>query len=935
MNKKIIAIIVGALAVLAIVLISIFGAGIESGDDHKNVIRIEVLTPGITPTTYRDEDNTLVTTLIMNSGTTEYQIQWRIIPNDATNKQVTFSSNNTNYATVDAQGKVTFLQQESVQITIKSVDDSTKKAIVNFVFPSPSQSFLNVQISNDNVDIQLQTGAHLLHSYSNNQLVLLEGASYGFGLGDDLSISLPQQGTNATIDDNILTMGQREEFILTITKQVEDDEDIIKTVPVKVIPYVAVFNMGTQYANYMETMEDFQKPANEQTSEYLNKTVSPYLVGKDSEFYFNISLKRPLDAALTQSEVELVYTVKDQSNNAVDLSSIATLNGNNILFKNNAVDNVYTFTVAPKYNEIFNRIPLTYTIKVTNGVNVWTNDQMFAAFKDLNTTAINLHSSFVATARANQISVVTRNGVQENRLNNYTGLNDGNDALRENSGTIFGRYVPTTYTGINKVVVNGNYFSIDGSTLPIFNNEHGALPWAPDIASVQEGLFQLQDERSPENKDDQNYSEAVFNNLIIKGNSAKGPIYTEDDPEGDLDNEEVVKRLTDQGSGIPLLMTRGGRLDINNVVGKNSIFTFWSSRSKAELNLNYVKSYDIWGGAIYGYGTSKITLTNVEFTRLGGAAISYEDASYSDWLNPAYSEEYKQQIAQYTHEYLDLVLTFNENVVINNYLTGYEGWFVVNGFMSVVPNLKTEVNSTLGLAGKSMIKHNVTSAQSEDFNYILQITSSGEMDRPSSDLNEVDIQYTIRQMISKDPVTGERTYRSIVRKNGFKASHPSTSIGGGNYISALGDYSQLENYPALLAHDITKEWGYSLAVIADVLQNQNAFAALPGYAAIATSIGSAAQAIISNNPAMATDPKLALVIASNATLRQNIVQMLNGQDAVKQLIESNMTAMAPAAFMASIAIGSGQNQLQIVEIMPTYIEAVGRQLALFVEMFNA
>lgn len=952
MNKKLTAIIVGTLAVLAIVLISIFGSQFEGGDNHRNVLKIEVLTPGISPTTYTDEDGTtLITTLIMESGETQYTIAWKVLPENATDKSVTFTSNNIAYATVDTLGQVTFLQEESVQITITSVDDSSIKTIVNFVFPSPNESYINVELENDNVNMSLQTDAYLLHSYSSSQLVLLEGAIYTFGIGEDITMEL-EAGTSATLDGNILHANQSEEFVLTFTKTAEGEEDIVKTVSVKVVPYVSVFNMGSQYLNYLTTMEDFQKPALEQTSEFMNKTAKPYLVGKNSEYYFNINLKRPLDAALSQSEIELVYSVKNLANEPVDLSTIATLNGNNLTFKEVGV---YTFTVLPKYNEIFNRTPLTYTIKVTNGVNVWTSDQLFTAFKDLTVTEINIHSGILATPRANQLVTVTRYGQEETRLNNYWDL-ESEDALRENSGSLYPRFIPSTHTGMNELTVNGNYFTINASSVPYFNydgrdGQAGALSWANqeghEIACVQQGLFQVQDNRSLASMLEGNHSSATYNNLKLKGNSAKGPIYTLDD-EGELEDEDELRRLTDQGSGMPIIMTRGAIMNVENVIATNSIFTFWSSDTKAEVNLTNTKSYDVWGGAIYGYGTSEIELTNVHLSRMGGAAISYEDSSYSDWMNPAYTQDYLTLIEPYTKDYLDLVLTLNENVVIDNYLSGLEGWFVVNGFTSIVPTLKSSVNGQLSMAGKAMIKYN-SETDSEDFNYILQIVSAGAANStPSAEFAAVDPQYTIRQMTGRDSVTDERIYRDTVRKNGFKTSHPFTSLAaaGGTYLGSLGTYSSIERF---------KEMQHTIALVQKYLiQDSLATALLQSVAGLSQTIeniyssltGGAPLAAFTSMPS-ATQQMIIFAISGyesadnsinvNAMVKQALAQYALIDPTTVGIIKSQ--AEAPdltkmGAFAVALNFDSHKATSNIIEIMPGF-KLDDRQLALFVEYFEA
>lgn len=957
MNKKLVAIIVGTLAVLAIVLISIFGSQMESGDNHRNVLGIEVITEGVEPTTYFDEDGTTkIVTLIMEEGTTEYSIVWNVLPENATDKSVTFTSNNSAYATVTNLGVVTFLQEESIQITITSVDDSSIKIIVNFVFPSPTESFLNVEIENDNVNFTLQTDAHLLHSYESSQLVLLEVSTFTFGVGENITLQI-EEGTSATLDGNILTTGQSEEFVMTLTQTSEEQEDIIKTVSVKVIPYVSVFNIGSQYSSYLNTIIDFEKPAEEQTTEFLNKMVTTYLVGSGNEYYFNISLRRPNDQALTQSEIELNYVVKDINDDDVELSDIASLNGNNILFNSNAVGNVYTFLVTPKYNEIFNRSTLVYWIEVNEGVNIWTSDQLYNTFKDLAVSEINIHSAILVTPRANQLVTVIRDEVEETRLNNYNGISASN-ALRENCGTLYPRYIPSNYTGKNEVTLNGNYFTLNANSVPYFNydgrdGQSGALPWATEIASVQEGLFQVQDDRAVASKDENNYASATYNNLKIKGNSAKGPIYTLND-QYELTDEEEVKRLTEQGSGLPIIMTRGGIINVNNVVASNSIFTFWSSGTKARVELNDAKTYDIWGGAIYGFCTSEIELTNVNFSRLGGAAISYEDSTYSDWMNPEYTQDYLNVIEPYTAAYLDLILTFNENVVIDNFLSGLEGWFVVNGFTGIVPTLKTSVNGQLNLASKAMVKGN-TETNSDDFNYILQIVSTSSINsKPNKanstdpDFKDVDLQYTIKQIIGYDEVTGERIYRTTERKTGFQTSHPFTSLSatGGAYIGSLGTYSSIGKFKEM-QHTIYMVGGY-------LTQDANAVGIFSNFApGLAETLNAGYSALTGGAPLAAftsmpagTQQSIILALSGfeNEDNSLNINNMVNTMlsnfalydattaGSIKGAAESSDSTKM-GAFAVALNFDDHKVTDDILEIMPGF-KLDGRQLALFVEYFD-
>lgn len=76
-------------------------------------------------------------------GTKTYQLQYAVMPAEATNKAVTFTSSNENVVTVDENGLVTAVGVGSAQITIKSTDNDSAQSAVSTVTVRPEKVALN------------------------------------------------------------------------------------------------------------------------------------------------------------------------------------------------------------------------------------------------------------------------------------------------------------------------------------------------------------------------------------------------------------------------------------------------------------------------------------------------------------------------------------------------------------------------------------------------------------------------------------------------------------------------------------------------------------------------------------------------------------------------------------------------------------------------
>ena len=97
-----------------------------------------------------------LTTAIKTKGGT-YQFTSKVLPANATNKTLKWTSSNTKVATVDQKGKVTGISEGTVTITAEATDGSGKKDTasisVNFHLDNPDVPATGIKISKTNVEL--------------------------------------------------------------------------------------------------------------------------------------------------------------------------------------------------------------------------------------------------------------------------------------------------------------------------------------------------------------------------------------------------------------------------------------------------------------------------------------------------------------------------------------------------------------------------------------------------------------------------------------------------------------------------------------------------------------------------------------------------------------------------------------------------------------
>ena len=120
--KKSVVILIAVIYVAAVALVSFFGLQAKLYNDKIYVESIELLNNDIK---VDEEGNKYVTIFPDENGERKYQIQYRVYPDNASTKTVSFDYDKENpNVTVDENGVVTFTKKSAVIVYIKSTDGS-------------------------------------------------------------------------------------------------------------------------------------------------------------------------------------------------------------------------------------------------------------------------------------------------------------------------------------------------------------------------------------------------------------------------------------------------------------------------------------------------------------------------------------------------------------------------------------------------------------------------------------------------------------------------------------------------------------------------------------------------------------------------------------------------------------------------------------------
>ena len=128
--KKSVIILIAIIYIASIAVVSFFGLKYKVFEEEIFVEEIRILNEGLKE---NEEWGKYVVIRKNENGEWRYQIQCRVLPDDATNKKVKFAYDHQSKATVTDDGIVTFSEPDMVTVEIVPLDGSDVSAKITII----------------------------------------------------------------------------------------------------------------------------------------------------------------------------------------------------------------------------------------------------------------------------------------------------------------------------------------------------------------------------------------------------------------------------------------------------------------------------------------------------------------------------------------------------------------------------------------------------------------------------------------------------------------------------------------------------------------------------------------------------------------------------------------------------------------------------------
>jgi uncharacterized repeat protein (TIGR02543 family) len=546
----------------------------------------------------------------------------------------------------------------------------------------------------------------------------------------------------------------------------------------QVVTYINQFQLGTSLTDFIDEATD---------SNYLNPVFESYKVGFRNDFYFDLEILNNTGTKVDIDDANLVFNfyllVGDtyQLLEGEDLSTyVYQKPGYVFRFTSDAEGETFKMEVAPRYQALQMTVPTReFEFTVVDAYNAFTNEQLQTLFSDLNIHNIILQADIIAEVNPLYLNE------DGSPMNGYS------QTLA--SGTIDYRGCVYQRIGVSnddELVLEGNYFTIDGSGLPFVKvtsdpdtDEFGnggytsvgvGTSSAYEIVSVQVAIFSYNVTPDPTGNIINNDNKVNYRNLTVLGNTTTPSINYSLSADEILFQEQLMSR---NSGGLAGMMIRNGSMYLENVnVGYTGIAIFITPYgykldgvTPVSTNLDYVKLFDSWANSVYNFGSPMINITNSNIGSSGGAAIHLEDVRPGNTV-------------------LDNITVNMDNAtVVNNWITGDEAWFKAYGFSGVALLLKSSAESFLTTVDKTiiqLIENQVTGAFSEKFNFVIlsrDMDGADTFDESHNQLSGSEI------IVNLTDATGQNT---IARPFNFlSADMRSLVVSPGSLLFPVGPYS--------------------------------------------------------------------------------------------------------------------------------------------------
>ncbi len=475
------------------------------------------------------------------------------------------------------------------------------------------------------------------------------------------------------------------EFQITFTRTTADGDTVVFTRNAKIVNKVTALELQADYNATWATTENRAKTfINEKATAIMAVGASNFQAGLDigggDEHY-------DYDSGNIQVSVKVGETP----------SNDFTVENGVIHFGSSLVGQTVKLTFAPKYPRLDGVVldPVSMTVQVNDGVNVYTSADLRKAYADTAVKTINVLRNITAELPEGDYADLVKGAP----LNAYE----------------FGAFRRITHVQTDSVVVNGNFFQIDASKLPLVDNRYDNRgKWAVEgtsgyyVNEVQVGIFLYWNTlNNSGDRKDYHTGQLTVNDLSITGNYIGAA-----DLKGDnIDNKPILKN-SGSWNGI---VCRGGTVNVNNANIQNVNVGFFSdggisasdaTQQSVQYNLNEVRVKDVWNSTIYLYNLTKLTVRNSEFGQGNAASITVDD------------------VAQESSCTLDIEVDVDTATTFKNWISGEEAWFVAYGMKDTAAYLKGTIEQ--GFTDRNLPLTIIKNDGVEKMNLTLFVRSAGK-----------------------------------------------------------------------------------------------------------------------------------------------------------------------------------------------------------------
>ena len=645
-------------------------------------------------------------------------------------------------------------------IIVKAQILNSKNEVVRVYESDVKESFVlenfNVVLDPGNVNIT-SSGDFYSFDSNTNTFYLFTNMEYKFNAAGTFEFVDPQDSNVVTLDGNkITTKNKTARFQFT-----NSDNNITYTA--YILPYVSQFTLGKGLQNFVDSTSNstafYSKNAtytigryfeDETLTDLYNKGIFQY---EDNGYKFDLNVLTTggitIDTVNPLFGNYLKYEFYDLDNNPVEIGDYNSTTGAWVFTAPNgnykvkiSINPLY---VAPKQiaDKIIN--PVTFNFSIDNSVNVYNHEQFKAVYGNLSigenlysdgkvVRGISIHSNIETELEANQyydywknnpINPAVQEGVDENynqaeALKTHTPINIDNSVVWElynkpnyANGNVYERVSnKELYETYN---INGNCYTIDGTNLPFVNIYSRGNQSAVTGYYIPSNATAIIKYVVSENKDT-SQSKLVLRDLHIVGNSTK-PVLDESS-----ENFQTSIQLMNKNAGgyMAVNLGYGATLDSYNTFITKVGIAINVNRS-CSLNLVDSKLVDCWFNGVYGYANSNVTITNSYLKDFGGAIIHLEDTDSAVKVDAA--GNVLQELPKPAN------VTVDTNSVLENYVSGDEGFFKAYSLEVLIMQLKVGFESNVNKKNWTMIKKvkdPVTGLDYEKVNLMMLLVARGD-----------------------------------------------------------------------------------------------------------------------------------------------------------------------------------------------------------------